>query len=1531
MASLRELLGLPSLPEGVESDGGALQKALAQLKGVQESHAALSTKLTETLGQIPEVTADSLLIINDKLAEAAKSRYPTTIVEVVEQAQAALKSILNRAMSAPRPDAPPLPEELAARAVEWAQADCASKVRILDALRKDTKKRLGGSIPDTLESAIAAAAGALNSARTGTDLTTLESAAQDGEDATDKIIDKIGALTKSRAQAMETLAELKTEVDLLDAHDAKAALGPELARLQGEVAKAEAHLAAHEYEQVEAICSAEIPKAGAATKLADGSARYEFVKPARDRRMQDFAAITHAFIVTERDKIKARIDGAIVDAAAKKFSDALEKLDETPEMFDKLEIVDLAQRSFQANDNFWKPNYDKLMSFFPRAETQAEYASEITEWKALLDSARDDGAGSKFIDGITKLSKLYQDTVEARVQAKDHHGPYIDLLATIKPKVDALRTQPVEFDVAVIETEVGVLERKLQDAGNMAGDKKFDAAKVVLDEIGAREPAVFEIGKRSGAAKKAAKDCREELDKLRSLAALSLELAAADALLSTGDGNIAAQKFDAADKAIADAKVIMERIKGAKAALEDTATTDEAIARKKAAENAAHEATYQQLKANVEARKSHMSATNEDSVLNADIATITGNLSTADTMATATPPNYASALGTLQAADALGAKADARIDAHREHKALNGRKAFLEGEDVYNGCATEIAAWEGTKTTAWVEFASGNYAKCLTEMEKVTRAADRLEKTVEDYSANVEFYNDVIRANEKTGLPNPSFNFDDDTKKAHTARTTEADRLLAEAAKLLAAKNGFPAYKLMVTANWKWNEIKSDVARRKEFKDERPNVVTRIAALTAARNDGVEDDLKALEDLLKQADEMDGKRYYAKAYETIKPIADKCEKLVVFAGKWGTWKAAMTAAGGKKAELEALIRAGKGSVPLLEMLEAAATDAASRLERSARLLKDGPEAATTIATEVKAALETALAQAKRHSDGLGDMDAAQLRDEYQKLVGHDLAERAVLRLGQIDEKIKAIETAEAGTDVAPLVVAASTAILDAEVVLDGHKRAKDTKKRLTDRLVAAWGHTAADALSSRMDTIEKTLGLAMAASKIESFDQAAMMFDSIMADIRALEHDLDDCALYRTERADVQAELTVLAAHKGKFAVTDEIDWIGKLIGIADESAKSEGFEGARRLMRDADGLALTARLKAEMTANNPPDEADIKRLVAMEGGGKYLDDMVRDLDDRMQIEVMEMAFEARFGVDLKNFTAAAVAGDGVTTTPEISNAALKKRGPNVKRLYELCADSPDRLTLDNPFLHEINRHSEKESAEVSNKRGSYYDANNRQIVLSCGSANRRETASLADPKQLPDIDADCVPVGGTETNYFNWTSQHEVGHAIDDQKQYMNTRGDAADHGGWKDHGADIDDVAGIIATHYGYDKDYVAELMTGNPSPGTPEPVGDTHPDIWEEARREVHKWYSVAKTDASMWQNGSVCAKYTFGGEKRIYHEAYPSQWVSYLLAARSKGVTGYQFRAPGEWFSELYAAYTTEKLNPDHPAVGWLEKL
>ena len=59
--------------------------------------------------------------------------------------------------------------------------------------------------------------------------------------------------------------------------------------------------------------------------------------------------------------------------------------------------------------------------------------------------------------------------------------------------------------------------------------------------------------------------------------------------------------------------------------------------------------------------------------------------------------------------------------------------------------------------------------------------------------------------------------------------------------------------------------------------------------------------------------------------------------------------------------------------------------------------------------------------------------------------------------------------------------------------------------------------------------------------------------------------------------------------------------------------------------------------------------------------------------------------------------------------------------------------------------------------------------------------------------------------------------------------------------------------------------------------------------------------------------------------------MYHEGYEGMWVGYRYSARAQGITGYQFRAPAEWFAELYAAYHMTSSTPRHPASQWLAQL
>ena len=138
---------------------------------------------------------------------------------------------------------------------------------------------------------------------------------------------------------------------------------------------------------------------------------------------------------------------------------------------------------------------------------------------------------------------------------------------------------------------------------------------------------------------------------------------------------------------------------------------------------------------------------------------------------------------------------------------------------------------------------------------------------------------------------------------------------------------------------------------------------------------------------------------------------------------------------------------------------------------------------------------------------------------------------------------------------------------------------------------------------------------------------------------------------------------------------------------------------------------------------------------------------------------------------------------------------------------------------------------------------------------------------------------------------------------------------------------------MAQAIAGHYGFAEAtaYVAQYISdpgGTLAP--PECPDAIDPEVWEQRRRQVCAHVDMARAGNNPWASAAIAGKLNIGG--RVYHESYDTgSWNSYAFAARKQAITGYQFRAPGEWFSELYAAYHSKKLKDQHPAVTWLKTL
>jgi hypothetical protein len=100
----------------------------------------------------------------------------------------------------------------------------------------------------------------------------------------------------------------------------------------------------------------------------------------------------------------------------------------------------------------------------------------------------------------------------------------------------------------------------------------------------------------------------------------------------------------------------------------------------------------------------------------------------------------------------------------------------------------------------------------------------------------------------------------------------------------------------------------------------------------------------------------------------------------------------------------------------------------------------------------------------------------------------------------------------------------------------------------------------------------------------------------------------------------------------------------------------------------------------------------------------------------------------------------------------------------------------------------------------------------------------------------------------------------------------------------------------------------------------------------DEWNRCRKEVEQ---CAPPPGELLQYGapkqpwnSDVSSRTIGG-RRASHQAYEKDisWWRYDSGARkSTYVTNYQWRAPGEWFAELYAFSWLKKIEPPTSVAG-----
>ncbi|MEO9683772.1 hypothetical protein [Tateyamaria sp.] len=408
-------------------------------------------------------------------------------------------------------------------------------------------------------------------------------------------------------------------------------------------------------------------------------------------------------------------------------------------------------------------------------------------------------------------------------------------------------------------------------------------------------------------------------------------------------------------------------------------------------------------------------------------------------------------------------------------------------------------------------------------------------------------------------------------------------------------------------------------------------------------------------------------------------------------------------------------------------------------------------------------------------------------------------------------------------------------------------------------------------------------------------------------------------------KPEVEPRLVTLEEHDHAYAIQTNIDAIRRKLAEATRLSEALDPIPAVALLKEVETLGASALMLANMRANVPPTPAEVTAILNGPGGEAELDAMIDALEPDAQRAVLSVAFEARFGCTLQNFQGIDAAGN-----PANPIAAGTQDGPDIRRFYEIMSDLPDVATIENDSMRVF--------TVIESGGGSYYNGSDKDVVMREGDAALSSAYGFGVEGQVGQLAPDFQPANDDPVSFFSWNTLHEVGHAVDDQHGFMRRNQSSPDYGGWTEYGANVDPIATVLAGHFNYDKRYIQQAMNrklptgttpGEVAPGVPQPQGGASPEDWEGRRVAFSAWLAQVRTSRNPWSSNSGAQRIAIGGI--VYQESYDGSWTSYQLAARSKGMTGYQFRAPGEWFSELYAAYHSGKLKPTHPAAAWLEAL
>ncbi|KIC24298.1 MULTISPECIES: hypothetical protein [unclassified Leisingera] len=1155
----------------------------------------------------------------------------------------------------------------------------------------------------------------------------------------------------------------------------------------------------------------------------------------------------------------------------------------------------------------------------------------ILKMEADLASAKAEAVLHKYSTALTLLDATQGDWPAATAQA-DACKAYKEKRVAVQGKIDPLKNVPQaatmleDAKALMAEAAAAALKLDFTTASNCVADaeKRADSAKA------AAEAAVELDGMTDTAA---LDDLKKNWDP-----AFKVFTDVRDKVVAADTGNDFTALIAKAQLPAAEA----EKAKTAKKFDDARAHLDSAISNLKMAMVLIHQhRAYGELKASLAAQIAALAPLNDANCLQPHIDDANKLSGEADDLIKPEGYDYKGGEAKIAAARKIveEARADGElfktIKADRTKAAAIIAKITTEGGDV----EAQLTHRKTEVQDLLDESTSKQTARDFKGAAEKAKAAAGWEKATDEDLKNLK----TVLGWETPFFKTPRATLIGPGKEAGVHQIARADADFAKYEAMKAAHTYSAALRMFEKAYQKIEACKLLIAAAAPYNQSVTDAQAAVDALAPENNDATKDRIKAMADRLTAA-KLDLARTdldsndYTQAIKLLKQITEDAKALLQSIKGSSDYEPARAAAEAKLAEARGHKHA--------DAIQAQLTRLTAKYDNLVKLAPSDYATAKTMAEEVTKSAEEAISSANTHgileavnSAIGGDEDSAPWWPQVQaaklsiKAVGS--RENAGVAKTHLDTANTEIENCQKdGLDAKIAkghLKAALEACNTANEVISQYAFIAQEIVRARATLPPVTGHAEAAYVKDETDAVEKLLdGAETAAKGGQNYAKVSSDIEAAIAQTKIALEMAGQHKQYKELRAkpEVEPRLAVLEKHEHRYAIKPSIDTMRKKLGDAAAAVAGKKPGEGVKLLEEARAIGTSAFVMAEMRANTPPKEDDIKEILSRPNGTAELDAMIDNLEPEAQRAVVKVAFKARFGCDIKNFS-----NENLAPASEIADNNLK--GPNIVAFYKAMQDLPLDHTLNNDSLQSF-------AVNEAAKGGSKYQSDKKRIVMHEGDAGASPNYAFgsddavgslddaATPEERAELEK-CKPANEEPVTFFNWNTLHEVGHAVDDKQSFMKNNGKKKDFGGWTEHGMDISGIADKIAKKFSYDTAYVTEYMAHNKSAHVPpRPEDETCSDEdWESRRIKMEAFVDMASEPAKPWSSMATAKKLAIGGV--VYQESYPNSWNSYLLSERAKGITGYQFRAPGEWFSELYAAFHSGKLKPNHPAVGWLEKL